>query len=96
VAQASAFGDEIHSDLWGPSPTSTISGCKYYATFTDDYSCYTSIELLKSKDETLNVYKNFAAWAQTQHSSTVWTMLTGARHTWALSSLYSRMGLPFG
>ncbi len=23
---AKAFGDEIHSDLWGPSPTSTISG----------------------------------------------------------------------
>jgi len=36
--------------------------------FTDDYSRYTSIELLKSKDETLNAYKTFAAWAQTQHN----------------------------
>jgi hypothetical protein len=68
VAQASAFRDEIHSDLWGPSPTSTIGGCKYYVTFTDNYSRYTSIELLKSKDETLNAYKNFTMWAQTQHS----------------------------
>ena len=68
AATASAFGDEIHSDLWGPSPTLTIGGRKYYATFTDDYSRYTSIELLKSKDETLNAYKTFAAWAQTQHN----------------------------
>src|SRR6266851_3027468 len=30
---AKAFGDEIHSDLWGPSPTSTIGGCKYYVSF---------------------------------------------------------------
>src|SRR5712691_7862547 len=68
AAPASAFGDEIHSDLWGPSPTHTIGGRKYYATFTDDYSRYTSIELLKSKDESLKVYKTFAAWAQTQHN----------------------------
>ena len=31
---ATSFGDEIHSDLWGPSRTSTISGRKYYVTFT--------------------------------------------------------------
>ena len=70
-APASAFGEEIHSDLWGPSPTNTIGGRKYYATFTDDYSRYTSIDLLKSKDETLNAYKTFAAWAQTQHHTKI-------------------------
>ena len=46
---AKAFRDKIHLDLWGPSSTSTISGCKYYVTFTDNYSCYTTLELLKSK-----------------------------------------------
>jgi hypothetical protein len=64
--QASAFGDEFHSDLWGPSPIPTIGGCKYYMTFTDNHSHYTNLELLKSKDETLQAYKTFAAWAQTQ------------------------------
>ena len=70
-ATASAFGDEVHSDLWGSSPTRstpTVGGRKYYATFTDGYSRYISSELLKSKDETLNAYKTFAAWAQTQHN----------------------------
>jgi len=64
---AEAFGDEIHSDLWGPSRTTTIGGRKYYVTFTDDYSRYTRLKLLKTKDETLDAYKTFAAWAQTQH-----------------------------
>ena len=66
-AQASAFGEEIHSDLWGPSPLQTLGGRKYYITFTDDYSRFTRIQLLKSKDEALQAYKDFAAWAQTQH-----------------------------
>ena len=69
--QASAFGDKIHSDLWGPSPISTIGGRNYYVTFTDDYSRYTSLELLKSKDETLSVYKTYAMWAQTQHNAKI-------------------------
>ena len=34
---AKAFRDKIHLDLWGPSPTSTIGGRKYYITFTDDF-----------------------------------------------------------
>jgi Pol polyprotein, beta-barrel domain/GAG-pre-integrase domain len=33
---ASSFGDEIHSDVWGPSPTNSLGGHSYYATFTDD------------------------------------------------------------
>jgi hypothetical protein len=70
-AQASAFGEEIHSDLWGPSPLQTLGGRKYYITFTDDHSRYTRIQLLKTKDEALQAYKDFAAWAQTQHGAKI-------------------------
>jgi hypothetical protein len=35
---AKAFRDEIHLDLWGPSPTSTIGRHKYDITFTDNFS----------------------------------------------------------
>jgi hypothetical protein len=65
-APAKTFGEEIHLDLWGPLPISTIGGRKYYISFTDDYLCYTSLDLLKYKDKALSVYKGFAAWAQNQ------------------------------
>ena len=68
---AQAFGDEIHSDLWGPSPVSTIGGRKYYVTFTDDYSRYSTLELLRSKDETFGAYKAYTAWAKTQHGAQI-------------------------
>ncbi len=64
---ASAFGEEIHTDLWGPSPLLSLGSHKYYVTFTNDHTRYTQLKLLRSKDETLEAYKTFAAWAQTQH-----------------------------
>jgi len=66
---ASAFGEEVHTDLWGPSPLLSLGSRKYYVTFTDDHTRYTQLKLLCSKDETLEAYKTFAAWAQTQHGA---------------------------
>ncbi|KAF9526825.1 hypothetical protein CPB83DRAFT_735063, partial [Crepidotus variabilis] len=34
--KAPAFGDEIHSDVWGPARTPTIRNKEYYGSFTDD------------------------------------------------------------
>lgn len=64
---AKRFGDEIHTDLWGPSPINSLGGRRYYITFTDDATRYTVADILRTKDEALNAYKTFAAWAQTQH-----------------------------
>jgi hypothetical protein len=68
-AQAQAFGDEVHTDVWGPSPTLSMGGQKYYVTFTDDYLRYTKLELLHTKDQAFDAYKSFAAWARTQHGA---------------------------
>jgi hypothetical protein len=65
--QAETFGDEIHTDLWGPSPMLSLGGRKYYVTFTDDCTRYTKLDILRSKDQAFNAYKQFAAWADTQH-----------------------------
>ena len=67
TSRAAAFGDEVHTDVWGPAPILTSGGRKYYVTFTDDNSRFTRIELLRSKDEAFKAYKTFAAWAETQH-----------------------------
>src|SRR5487761_336488 len=67
---ADAFGDEVHSDLWGPSPVPSLGGRRYYVTFTDDFSRYTWLTAIRTKDETLTAYKAFAMWVFTHHG--VW------------------------
>ena len=63
---AEKFGDEIHTDVWGPSHTPTRQGWHYFATFTDDATQYTVCFLIRTKDEAFNAYKLFEAWAPTQ------------------------------
>ncbi len=66
---ADTFGAEVHADVWGLSPTLSLGGHKYYVTFTDDYSRFTRLEVLRTKDETFGAYKAFMAWAKTQHGA---------------------------
>jgi len=40
---------------------------RYYVTFTDDHSCYSSLTMLCTKDETLEAYKAYAVWMYMQH-----------------------------
>jgi len=67
---ADAVGAETHTDLWGPSPAPSMGGRRYYVTFTDDHSCYSSLTVLRTKDEMLEAYKAYAVWMYTQHG--VW------------------------
>lgn len=48
----------IYTDLCGPFNPS-INGDKYFTTFLDDYTKYTRLLLLKSKDEYPPVFKKF-------------------------------------
>jgi hypothetical protein len=69
--QAQAFGEEIHTDVWGPSPTLSLGGRRYYVTFTDDHTRFTRLEVLRTKDKAFRAYKAFSSWAQTQHSARI-------------------------
>lgn len=61
----------IHSDVWGPSPITTVSGFKWLVLFVDDCTRMTWLYLLKHKDEVLGVFKSFHAMVQTQFSAKV-------------------------
>ena len=69
--RASAFGEEIHSNMWGKSPVMTPGHKEYYVSFTDDYSCWTHLKLLAMKDETFEAYQDFEGWANTQHGTKI-------------------------
>jgi hypothetical protein len=66
--RAAAVGDEVHSDLWGPAPVETINRKRYYVSFTDDYSRYTNVYFLQTKDETFDFYRIYEAWLCTQYN----------------------------
>ena len=55
----------IYTDLWGPSPIMSSNGYKYYATFVDAYTRFTWLYLLKSKSDTLAIFKQFQTMVKT-------------------------------
>ena len=63
--------DLIHSDVWGPSPVSSIGGSRYFVVFVDDYYRYSWIFHMKHRFELLQVYSNFAKMVETQFSKCI-------------------------
>ena len=49
----------VHSDICGPLRTKTHRGMEYFVTFTDDYSRYGYIYLLKYKSKAVEKFKEF-------------------------------------
>jgi len=64
--RAEEFGAEVHSDLWGPAPVATKGGKRYYVTFIDDKTQLTNLYFLAKKSDTLESYKDYEAWCNTQ------------------------------
>jgi transposase InsO family protein len=87
---AQHFGDEIHTDVWGPNPVATRQGRRYFATFTDDATRYTVTYLLRTKDEALEAYKSFEAWAITQGHCTAIKVLRSDRGGEYLSGAFDQ------
>ncbi|GJX96155.1 retrovirus-related pol polyprotein from transposon TNT 1-94 [Tanacetum coccineum] len=54
----------LHMDLCGPMRVASINGKKYILVIVDDYSRYTWTLFLRSKDETLEVLKDFLTMIQ--------------------------------
>jgi len=48
--------DLIHSNIWGPAPTTTVHGYRYYVLFIDDFSRFTWIYFLKHRSELSHLY----------------------------------------
>jgi hypothetical protein len=66
MPRAASLGEEVHMDVWGPSPVQTINGREYYSTFTDDHTRFTHLYLLCTKDQTFDAYKAYEAELKTQ------------------------------
>ncbi|XP_024187552.2 uncharacterized protein LOC112192448 isoform X2 [Rosa chinensis] len=61
----------IHSDLWGPSKHSTLSGMRYFVLFIDDFTRLSWVVLLKSKDSVFSAFTAFHSLVRTQYDAHV-------------------------
>jgi transposase InsO family protein len=88
--QAKQFGDEIHTDVWGPSPVATRRGRRYFITFTDDATRFTTTYLLVTKSEAFAAYCQFEAWAWTQNHCRAIKVLRSDRGGEYLSAAFDK------
>jgi hypothetical protein len=56
----------VHSDVCGPMSMTARGGYEYFVTFTDDFSRYGYVYLMKSKSETFEKFKEFQSEVQNQ------------------------------
>ncbi|KAK8559181.1 hypothetical protein V6N12_042463 [Hibiscus sabdariffa] len=64
----------IHSDVCGPMNTQARGGYQYFITFTDDFSRYGYIYLMRHKSEALERFKEFKNEVQNQHGKSIKTL----------------------
>ena len=57
----------LHLDLFGPPSYDSLGGRRYCLVIVDDYTRYTWVFFLKTKDETQETFISFAKEAQRQH-----------------------------
>ncbi|KAK2414409.1 myosin-16 [Trifolium repens] len=56
----------IHSDVWGPAPTSNVSGAKWFVSFIDDCTRLTWVFLMNTKSEVPQLFIQFYNMVKTQ------------------------------
>ncbi|GKE14832.1 retrovirus-related pol polyprotein from transposon TNT 1-94 [Tanacetum coccineum] len=66
----------LHMDLCGPMRVASINGKKYILVIVDNYSRYTWVYFLYSKDETPEIIKKFIAQAQLNYKAKVCKICT--------------------
>ncbi|GJW06658.1 retrotransposon protein, putative, ty1-copia subclass [Tanacetum coccineum] len=61
----------IHGDVCGPFRTTSREGANYYVTFTDDFSRYNYVYLIKHKHEVFEMFKTFQNEVENQLRKTI-------------------------
>ena len=51
----------VYSDIWGPAPVPSKSGCRYYICFVDACTRYTYIYLLENKSQAFHAFQLYKA-----------------------------------
>lgn len=66
----------VHSNVWGPSPQISVNGACFFILFVDDYTHFSWLYLLKSKDEAFSCFLNFKQLVETQFDKKIKSLQT--------------------
>lgn len=66
VRHASAPAELVHSNIWGPVNITSSSGDSYFVVFTDNYTRYSLVYLMRTKSDVFKLFKKFVPWMETQ------------------------------
>ena len=61
----------IHIDVYGPLSTSARGGYSYFVTFTNDFSRYGYVYLMRHKSETFENFKEIKNEVKNQHGKSI-------------------------
>jgi Integrase core domain/GAG-pre-integrase domain len=71
ISKSKAPFELIHSDVWGPAPTTSYNDFRYFVLFIDDFSRATWLYLLKSKSEVFQYFQEFVTLVENQFSTKI-------------------------
>jgi len=61
----------IHSDVWGPSPRTTVTGHRWFVLFVNDSTRITWLYLMKTKEEVFLIFQAFHTMTWNQFSAKI-------------------------
>ena len=74
--RAESILDLVHSDLWGPTPVTSIDGTRYVLTLTDDNSRWLWVIFLKSKSDAFKAFVDWLAYVEKETGHKLCTIRT--------------------
>ncbi|GKA21355.1 putative ribonuclease H-like domain-containing protein, partial [Tanacetum coccineum] len=86
----------LHMDLCGPMRGASINGKKYILVIVDDYSRYTWVSFLRTKDEAPDMIINFVTQVQRNLTTSILTIQTDNRTEFKnekLRAFYAKLGI---
>ncbi len=65
TSPSSAQLELVHSDVLGPVDVPSLGGSRYFITFIDDFSKWTTIFTMQNKSDSFECFKKFHKYAET-------------------------------
>ncbi|PKU70250.1 Retrovirus-related Pol polyprotein from transposon TNT 1-94 [Dendrobium catenatum] len=66
----------VHSDVWGPSPTISLNGFRYFVTFIDEHTKYCWVYPLTLKSDVFSKFQEFYNMVRCQFNKNIKTLRT--------------------